>query len=161
MGHWELHTDVKNKELKSIFLPPYNNKKFNQHFVRKNVKQLQQWGILKDRFIHQVDEQDFKFGCWRVHIPTDTAAGYYIGEDGQKHYQYFITIWITYSGILSVYPSDGQDDKNRKLRFQPKNSGKGQILTMFPLNTIIFTNSYLINFSTIIFSLHLLTDHVI
>ena len=126
-GHWALHTDPKNTEAISIFLPPYNNKEFNQRFVRKNVKLLQQWGKLKDRFVHQVDEVSFEFRCWRVHIPTDTTAGYYIGEDRQKHYQYFITIWIVYSGILSVYPSDGHDKKTRATRFRAKNSGKGQI----------------------------------
>ena len=94
-------------------------------------------------------------------MPTETPAGYYISEDGHRHNQYFITMWISYSGILSVYLSDEQDEKNRAILFQPKNASKGQMLTMFPLNTIICTNSYLINFSTIIFSLHLLNDHVI
>ena len=123
-----MHVDPKNGEVKLIFLPLYNNKKFNEHFVCKNVKKIQKWGLLKNRFIHQVDNQGSEFGCWRVHIPTNTAAGYYIGQDGKKKYQYYITVWIMYSGILSVYPSDGHDEKTRATRFLPKSSGKGQII---------------------------------
>ena len=119
-----MHADPKNDEVKSIFVPLYNNKQFNQCFVHKNVKKIQQRGQLKDRFIHQFDDLGSEFGCWRVHIPTNTATGYYIGQDGQKHYQYFITVWIMYSGILSVYPSDGHDEKTRATRFLPKSSGK-------------------------------------
>ena len=50
----------------------------------KNVKKIQKQGLLKDRFVHQVDDQGFKFGCWRVHLHTNTAAGYYIDQDGKK-----------------------------------------------------------------------------
>ena len=123
-----MHADPKNDEVKLVFVPAYNNKQFNQCFIRKNVQKIKQRGQLKDRFIHQVDDQGSEFRCWRVHIPTDTATGYYIGQDGQKHCQYFITVWIVYLGILSVYPSDGHDEKTRATRFLPKSSGKGQII---------------------------------
>ena len=113
------------EEDKSIFLSPYDIVEFNQQFVRKYVKKLQQQCELQDSFIHQMDESGNKFGCWRVHIPTKNPAGYYIDEDGKRHEQFFITVWISYSGILSVYPSDRRNEnKNRAIQFRPKNSSK-------------------------------------
>ena len=64
-------------------------------------------------------------GCtYAPTLPQDTTSA----KTEKKKYQYYITVWIVYSGILSVYPSDGHDEKMRATRFLPKSSGNGQLI---------------------------------
>ena len=56
-------------------------------------------------------------------LPQDTTSA-----KTEKKYQYYITVWIVYSGILSVFPSDGHNKKMRATRFLPKSSGNGQLI---------------------------------
>ena len=101
-GKYNTHVDAEHEEDKSIFIPPYDDCEYTVRFVRKSIKEGRRAGILKISFVHQVDNFNNHYTCWRIDIEVDHYCSYFVFQ-GRRYYQKTFTAWFVYSGFLSIY----------------------------------------------------------
>ena len=102
-GKYNTHVDTEHEEDKSIFIQPYDEASYTIRFVRKSIKEGHRLGLLQISFVHQVNNFNNNYTCWRIDVEVDHYCGYFVFQ-GRRYYQQTLTAWVAYSGFLSIYP---------------------------------------------------------
>ena len=127
-GKFDIHCDERNAEEKSIFTGDFRERTFTNQYVKSYVGFVEAKGENGDLFVHQKDNDGNEYPAWRVNMqinPKDhDYCGYFVYE-GEKYYQTSITVWVSISGILSMYPGGiGRTENGKERRFREETGSK-------------------------------------
>ena len=101
------HMSMQNmRRINQSLSPPYDDCEYTIRFVQKSIKEGRRAGILKISFVHQVDNFNNHYTCWRIDIEVDHYCGYFVFQ-GWRYYQKTFTAWFVYSGFLSIWEDGG------------------------------------------------------